>query len=392
MKYFGAVLFLWFTLVAWAVPQTSLRTFKLTLPEGREFAYSIQKPLDQKEPIRLEEASTEIAAPDDPNGQIVYVIDLATNRAASKSLVPILKAGSWSPKDSEFKLVGGIDVSLEPKDGVIAAGSLKLLSGDKGEDRLITASANNQAIFRYWPDETIRIRLEYEAEGSTKSVEKVVEVPESAYPCSVTLEVPASFVAPDASIGSEATRNPADRGAKPAGVGFGQVVVGLIIVAGLGYLAYWYYQNNQKVVERLAKQAGLNSLDPADPTGSHPAEPDRRKLETIDLGASAAPTAAAPITATSAARNPRLVNESGEVFLIGPGETTIGREGMLAIAGESSVSRNHARASRDGDTVTLQDSGSTNGTFVNGVKVDSPCVLEPGDTVQFGAARFRYEE
>jgi pSer/pThr/pTyr-binding forkhead associated (FHA) protein len=37
------------------------------------------------------------------------------------------------------------------------------------------------------------------------------------------------------------------------------------------------------------------------------------------------------------------------------------------------------------------DHGSTNGTFVNGAKVSGEAFLRPGDEVQFGAIRFRYE-
>jgi len=39
----------------------------------------------------------------------------------------------------------------------------------------------------------------------------------------------------------------------------------------------------------------------------------------------------------------------------------------------------------------LTDLGSTNGTFVNGISLKATTPLRPGDTVQFGDLRFRYE-
>jgi pSer/pThr/pTyr-binding forkhead associated (FHA) protein len=63
----------------------------------------------------------------------------------------------------------------------------------------------------------------------------------------------------------------------------------------------------------------------------------------------------------------------------------------LSILDETTISRRHAELSRQGDTITVSDLGSTNGTYVNGVKLTSAAILRPGDQVQFGAVRFRYE-
>ena len=44
----------------------------------------------------------------------------------------------------------------------------------------------------------------------------------------------------------------------------------------------------------------------------------------------------------------------------------------------------HLRLTMDGDTMTLADLGTTNGTYVNGRRVTNPVVLNPGDSVQVG--------
>ena len=63
----------------------------------------------------------------------------------------------------------------------------------------------------------------------------------------------------------------------------------------------------------------------------------------------------------------------------------------LSLTGETSISRKHASLIKSGSDVTVSDLGSTNGTFVNGAKLQAATLLRPGDTVQFGAVSFRYQ-
>ena len=44
----------------------------------------------------------------------------------------------------------------------------------------------------------------------------------------------------------------------------------------------------------------------------------------------------------------------------------------------------HLRLTMDGDTMSLTDLGTTNGTYVNGRRITSPVVLNAGDSVQVG--------
>ena len=63
---------------------------------------------------------------------------------------------------------------------------------------------------------------------------------------------------------------------------------------------------------------------------------------------------------------------------------TIGRQSDNQIAVvHPTVSRRHACIARKGENVVLKEAGSTNGTFVNGVKVSS-AVLKNGDIVRIG--------
>ncbi len=80
------------------------------------------------------------------------------------------------------------------------------------------------------------------------------------------------------------------------------------------------------------------------------------------------------------------------VFQI-PGEAITFRVGRVGgndlQVNHSSVSAEHARLeTSDGDLVDVVDCGSTNGTFVNGIRVDRKQLM-PGDLLRFATAEFR---
>jgi Protein of unknown function (DUF3662)/FHA domain len=66
-------------------------------------------------------------------------------------------------------------------------------------------------------------------------------------------------------------------------------------------------------------------------------------------------------------------SEESDVFLVDP-----------------SVSRAHAMVETSGAAPLVRDLGSTNGTFVNGKRIDS-CRLQDGDELRFGNTQMRFE-
>ena len=63
----------------------------------------------------------------------------------------------------------------------------------------------------------------------------------------------------------------------------------------------------------------------------------------------------------------------------------IGREaGNDVVVNHPEVSRRHASLTWDGRQFIIQDLGSANGTFVNGVRLTTPQVLQPGDVIGLG--------
>ena len=79
---------------------------------------------------------------------------------------------------------------------------------------------------------------------------------------------------------------------------------------------------------------------------------------------------------------------SGMTFLLREGNTTVGRHPESDIfLNDVTVSRHHCRFVTTVDSLTVEDSGSTNGTYVNEDRVDS-AVLEAGDEVLIGRFHF----
>ncbi|HEY7961040.1 MAG TPA: FHA domain-containing protein [Solirubrobacteraceae bacterium] len=69
-------------------------------------------------------------------------------------------------------------------------------------------------------------------------------------------------------------------------------------------------------------------------------------------------------------------------------ELVIGRHatGAGRLAEDEEISRQHARISREATgNYAIEDLGSSNGTFVNGLRIQSPRVLAVGDSIETGA-------
>jgi FHA domain-containing protein len=109
-----------------------------------------------------------------------------------------------------------------------------------------------------------------------------------------------------------------------------------------------------------------------------------------------------PVAAASALAVPaggRLVVEEspvldeGEEFSVDSAPLTVGRGGQndVAIDGDEFASARHVRFEPRRDGVWVQDLGSTNGTYVNGVRIDGARRLAPGDVVRVGETDLRFE-
>ena len=77
--------------------------------------------------------------------------------------------------------------------------------------------------------------------------------------------------------------------------------------------------------------------------------------------------------------------QPGQTFMLDRDWLTVGRDPSNDIViNDPQVSRQHLRITRQGQMVVIEDLGSTNGTFANGVRLTGPHVLSNGDVIGMG--------
>lgn len=346
----------------------------------------------------------------------VVVVDRKKGDAAVKPFPEAVKAGKWKVTPGDFTKVASVAFVVKAKEGPVASGVVRVEGKSLSSNVLLASSDNGRVSFNLVEPGEVKVGFEYKSEGQPKTLptqtfdvklgqgkpsEFVLDVNDKVDV--VKAEAPAKAKAAPAEEDEDAAiTKSVEKSRKDTPNVIGSVlgsitsmVFGLLVVGGVAYGLWWYVKNNQKQVQTVLNQAGVPvNPDPADPTGAAPIAPQAPKpIEKIVLDPAAAPVAA-PTAPASATKNPRLVGDDGSVFMLADGSNPVGREAGLAVSivGESSVSRNHASLTVAGGQVSVTDTGSTNGTFVNGAKVVGTVPLRPGDAVQFGARRFRYEE
>jgi len=73
------------------------------------------------------------------------------------------------------------------------------------------------------------------------------------------------------------------------------------------------------------------------------------------------------------------------------GEVTLGREkDNTIVVADQKVSRHHTLLTPIGDTFIVNDQGSANGTYVNGVQIGQPTRLHNNDKIVLGDATFLF--
>jgi hypothetical protein len=172
------------------------------------------------------------------------------------------------------------------------------------------------------------------------------------------------------------------------------LLLGVVAVAGIGALVWYFAVKNPAKVKAGLGALGVNTDDvpaasQADDgplyTGRKDEPMQKIVLDPANPGVINNPVMATPTGVV------RLALPSGDVPLT-DGTHEIGREAPAGIiVSDASVSRRHAAITRQGDVLTIADLGSTNGTYVNGIRVEADMTLHVGDEVRFGSVAVRVE-
>jgi hypothetical protein len=87
-----------------------------------------------------------------------------------------------------------------------------------------------------------------------------------------------------------------------------------------------------------------------------------------------------------------LLLMGGKRLVVGPAGVTLGRSRQCDVMlDDPNVSRTHAEVRPRGGSWVLTDLGSTNGSRLNGRRVDGSEVLKPGDEIELGTTLIKFE-
>jgi hypothetical protein len=91
-------------------------------------------------------------------------------------------------------------------------------------------------------------------------------------------------------------------------------------------------------------------------------------------------------------RQTALLLFEGRRLIVGPAGVTLGRSSRCEVVlDDPNVSRQHAELRPRGGSWVLTDLGSTNGSSVNGRRIDAPTVVKPGDEIELGTSVMTFE-
>jgi len=323
-------------------------------------------------------------------------------------------------KLEDFKYAAEVKVTVEHR-GKAVASAVVILKDAAGEKReLLSPDMKGVVVFHRVRLGEVSAQVEYRVKGEERKSGKLTLdlTADRSDPVPVL-----AFSIPDevSIVGEERSEPGAATGtaAKPTG-GFpiGAIVTyALALGVGVGalYGLFRFVQAREKRMREMMQRLGVQPPSDvgdaqnvgaphtsgfrSEPPPKAPLVPEgacpfcgQQKAQDGSCGCALGPTPAA----AGPSGQPQLLVMTGpcaaKVFPLTAPELVVGRDPAcdISLAEDSSVSRRHAKLTLEGSDLWIEDLGSTNGTYVNGVKIDSRTKVSHGDTLQIGECRMRY--
>lgn len=351
-------------------------------------------------PQKTSDPSVAIKLP--PDADALWVYDAKTGNLAQLKVADLKEKTELT--SDRFSHVARVQVNLQAQGKPVASAVVQLTDANgKTHTRVLEPSAEGILVFERVPLGKVSITARYGDEGKASQETTLKAERENRTPIielALSGSVAALEVAPKGGAEQGETETPQ---ASRIGAIVMFVIALALAVGVIVFLVRLATQKPQQLGEAMSKlgvelpqptPAGQGSATVAAPAA--PSQPDLPPLESAGVDPTAAPIGA---TATVVAAGPatRLVATqgpyAGQAFELTGELMTIGRDAAhpIALVNDMGVSRTHAQIVRQGDQTLIEDLGSTNGTYVNGVRISAPAPIKPGDTLQLGASLFRVE-
>lgn len=361
-------------------------------------------------PVGFDDKKTTVDLPlvkDEVPDCALYVLNAATgNEALLEIKAKPEKQVKFELKADDFDRLRRVDLGIvSSSTGLPAsAAAVTLESGDESLGRqILDPSAGGIVRFMDVPAGTVKVSVEY---GEGKTASQDIEISLERDEIVPMIRVPIVGKIETIQSAEAETSAPTDSSSGGIPVNVPMALVGLVLLVGIVWLAAATMRGRGLGFRSMLKKVGVVLPDEPQPAGGAQPSPapvvdpgvcqfcGTRKDPVTGACACSISSGAAAVQSPSA--GPRLVAtqglHAGSIFSLGGENVIIGREESndIALSQDNTVSRRHARVSNNNGEFTIHDEGSSNGIFVNGVKVAEQ-VLKAGDEIQIGSTRLRFE-
>ena len=314
-------------------------------------------------------------------------------------------------KKDAFTYVRTVRLRVIGEDGSPVESALVEITDGEGTpmNALVTPADMGLAVFENVATGEVSVKVRTKC--VSKTVDSDIELPAKRdnpwFEKDVRVKGDVDTVAPPPKTGVEGVKEAEARGGGIGGVL--QMLAGLIFVIIVIAIVYAVIKSKGVTTEQALRKMGVqlpgDQAEPGAVPGGAAApavDPNMcpfcgQRKDANGNCACTIPSGPGPQPPTPGPQSgPRLVGIAGtymgQVFEIPSGSKVLGREAEcdIALVNDTTASRRHATITVSAGDYSIRDEGSSNGTFVNGAKITEQ-KLTPGDEVQVGGTRFRFE-
>ncbi len=348
-----------------------------------------------------------------------------TGNVAAKNLENLQDKKDLKLKDTDFDLVRTVQVVLKPTSGK---------ENERLESAVVTLTDANSDVFTVLVDPlsegvaefhdiaagAVSVEVQY---NGTRRMTVDLEIPterdEPIYVEEVpvagkvrTVKVKTAMASSDSAAVSEDGEPAPTKAKKDDQPSFAwlQYIMGLAIIGMIGFIGYVIIKAKGGSFESSLRKLGVQFPQDTADAGTVPAAEPQQHIDpnicqfcgqrkdpvtgncacSVDAQSSATP-------ASGTIGIPRLIGTQGQyssrIFEISGDSIIVGRDpdNEIALPEDNTASRRHARIAKENGSFTITDEGSSNGTYVNGMRITGRHQLQPGDEIQIGSTKFRFE-
>lgn len=365
-------------------------------------------------PVRFKGKSTEIdtkALGEKYSAAKIYVMNKATSNTAIADYPPSAETKDVDLPKDDFQYIRTVRLRVVAEDGKpIESAKVHITDGMSDKmTALVTPADEGVATFANVASGEATVKVE--AESLRKTIDSDIEIPDSRktadYERDIKVAGDVNTVTPKVKPTAGGKSEEPSHGLSLTGIlsTLAGLIVLAIIIAVLVIVLRAKGVTGKAALQSLGVELPNDAASQVFPGGA-PQGPavdpsmcqfcGQRKDANGRCACSVVPGMGVPAATATAPGVPRLVGSqgvyAGHIFEITSGSMVIGRESdnPIALPNDTTSSRRHATISQANGGYTIRDEGSSNGTFVNGAKITEQ-KLSPGDEIQIGGTKFRFE-